>query len=239
MKLQYIWSIFLALAAASAVAGASPSPTTSSIVGDWVSTGSDGSPISYSFKEDGVALWAGEDAKYLYTTHCKYRIDPSTRPQSIEFFDMENLPKGGNVRAIFEVQSDGRLRIEFQGEPKAPPLKEFTKEAMVFSKATSPLVRSNKPPPPPPSPDELLVKEAVQRYDRGDCAGAMEGVEKAIAHNPKNARAFFYRGLCFYSRKDWPTAIADFEKAMELDPSLKLEDLIEKTKVLRGSGKNK
>jgi len=145
------------------------------------------------------------------------------------------------MRGIFELQSDGRLKLDFvKGPPEAAALKEFTKEALVISRATAPIVRSNKPPPPTPTPyvaptpapDEVLVTEGTKRYDSGDDAGAIEALEKAIALNPKNARAFFWRGMCFDRKKDWAAAIADFEKSMELDPTRNLQDLIDKTKVV-------
>ena len=57
----------------------------------------------------------------------------------------------------------------------------------------------------------------------------MEAIEKAIALNPKNASAYFWRGM-WIRTKDAPAALADFEKAMELDPSMKLQDLIDSMK---------
>ena len=218
----------------------------SSITGDWVSNLSGGSTISLSFNEDGSLLWVMEDAQNGMSTLAKYSIDPSTKPPSIELFDFEEGEmKGSKLRGIFELQSDGRLKLDFV-EKQLEPLKEFTKDALVFSKATSPVLRSNKParPTPPPyvaptpyvappaPPDEALVTEGMQSYDRGDDAGAMEALEKAIALNPKNARAFFWRGMCLSRKKDWAAAIADFEKAMELDPTRNLQDLIDKTKVV-------
>jgi hypothetical protein len=218
---------------------ASPPKTAASglsIVGDWTSTFPDGTKISFSFKEDGTLLWVVEDAKYGQSTLGKYRVDPSTQPQGLELFDLEEGElKGQRMRGILEMQSDGRLKLDFAKEPEAPPLKEFTERMLIFSKATSPLVRSNKPPPPtppPPSSDEVLAKEAEKRYDGGDYAGTIEVAGKAIAQNPKNARAYFYRGLCFYRNKEWPKAAADLEKAVELDPSLKVQDMINQAKVL-------
>ena len=38
--------------------------------------------------------------------------------------------------------------------------------------------------------------------------------------------------MCFDRKKDLKAAIADYEKAMELDPSMNLQDLIDKTKVV-------
>lgn len=235
---------------------ASPSPASSPstpaapgspITGDWSSTTPHGTTVSFSFKEDGTLLWVIEEAQSGQSTVAKYRLDPSTKPQSIELFDFEEgHMKGEKLRGIFELQSDGRLKLDFMKGPEAPPLKEFSKEMLIFFRATSPIVRSNKPEPPTPtpdvastpsqaptpSPDEALVAEAQQRFDRRDYAGAIDALSKAIALNPKNAKAFFWRGQCFYGN-DNSAALADFEKAMELDPSMKLQELITGMKAAR------
>ena len=188
-----------------------------------------------------------EDAQYAKSTLAMYRIDTSTQPRGIEFFDIEEGEmKGEKTRGIFELQSEGRLKLEFPKGPEAPPLNEFTEKAVVLSKATSPVVRPNKPPPPTPTPlpeskpyaaptpppDEALVNQAKQRYDRGDEAGAIEALGKAITLNPKNADAYIWRGL-WTRTKDETAAIADFEKAMELNPSPKLKELIDSQKAAR------
>jgi tetratricopeptide (TPR) repeat protein len=151
----------------------------------------------------------------------------------------EGEMKGIRLRGIFELQSDGRLKLDFW-RPEEPALKEFSSHAVVFSKATSPIVRPNKPPPPTPAPyvaptpapDEALITEGKERHERGDNAGAIEALSKAIALNPKNANAFFWRGMYFFRTNDDAAAIADFEKAMELDPTMNLQDLIDKTKIV-------
>lgn len=226
--------------------GQSPTPASSpsgtaagsSITGDWVSKLPEGTTVSFSFKEDGSLLWVVEGAEHAQSTRAKYRLDRSTQPQGIELFDIEAGDKAEKIRGVFELQSDGRLKLDFPNGPQA--VTDFTKDALVFSRATSPVVPSNKPALPPPTPyqappeppDEVLVTEGMQKYDHGDDAGAMEALEKAIALNPKNARAFFWRGMCFSRKKNWAAAIADFEKANELKPSMNLQDVIEKTKVV-------
>jgi hypothetical protein len=218
----------------------------SSIVGDWVSSLPDGSTVSFSFRPDGTLLWVIEEPKSARSSNGKYRVDASTQPQMIVLSDLEEGEmKGITLPGIFEFQSDGRLRLDFKRDSDAPP-KEFSEQALLFSKATSPVVRPNKPPPPtstayptstpyvapPPSADEALITEAKQRHDSGDDTGAIELLNKALALNPKNASAFFWRGMCFSGKKDWAAAIADFEKTMELDPARDLRDLIDKTKVV-------
>lgn len=228
------------------------------IRGDWTFMAPDGTKVSFSFKEDGTVLWVVEEAQYAKTMIAKYRVDTSATPHVVEIFDLEETEMKGHVlHGIFELQSDGRLKLDLsQEENQAPRFTE--RETVLMSRATSPIVRPNKPAPPTPtasvaptpyeaptpdvastpSPDEALITEAKQRYDRGDEAGAMEAIEKAIALNPKNASAYFWRGM-WIRTKDAPAAIADFEKAMELDPSLKLQELIDAEKVAQKKERTK
>lgn len=47
----------------------------------------------------------------------------------------------------------------------------------------------------------------------------LEGVEKTIRENPNNAGAYLHRGLIrSHSQEDFEGAIADFSRAIELDP---------------------
>jgi hypothetical protein len=224
-----------------AASPSTPAPTSPSIVGDWVGTAPDGSSVFFSLKADGTVRWGYEDANYAQSVSAKYRIDSSTQPQSIEMFDIEEgkgIDKGERAPGIFELQSDGRLKLEFSKRTEA--LKEFTKEAIVFSKATSPLVPSNKPPPPTPapyvaptpSPDEKLLEEGKDLFRRKDCDGAIKLYTKAIELNPKNANAFYWRAICYEDKKNEAAALADYEKAQELDPTMKLQSLIDAMKQL-------
>jgi len=76
------------------------------------------------------------------------------------------------------------------------------------------------------------VTESARAYDRGDDVVSIEAANKAIALNPKNARAFFRRGLARSRKKEWRAALADYEKTVKLDPSRDLTLLIETTKAL-------
>ena len=210
-----------------------------SIIGDWVGAAPDGT-VSFSFKEDGSMLWEVEGEKYAQAAHAKYRNDLSKQPHTIELFEIDRAadPKGENAQGIFELQSDGRLKLDFAKGSGAPLLKEFSKDALVLSKATSPFVRSNKPPFPAATPyvapvtppDKKLVEEGNDLYHRKDYDGAIKLYTKAIELNPKNADAFFWRGNCFFDKNDQSASIADYEKALELDPTMKLKTLIDAMK---------
>ena len=41
---------------------------------------------------------------------------------------------------------------------------------------------------------------------------------KAIALNPRNAEAYKYRGDCYESHREYDNAIADYDRALQLDP---------------------
>jgi len=210
---------------------AGPNP----LLGDWSGPAPGDAKVSFSFKEDNTLLWVVEEPNSAISTTAKYRVDTTVTPHVVELFDFEEGEfKGHTLRGFLELQSDGRLKVDLSEKQE----RGFSdRETILLSRATTPIVRSTKPAPTPyqaptPPPDEALVTEAIGRYDHGDDAGAMEALDKALALNPKNARAFFQRGLCFDRKKDLKAAIADYEKAMELDPSMELEDLIRKTKVV-------
>ena len=209
-----------------------------SLTGDWVGAGPDGvDKISFSFREDSTLLWVVEDANSARSMRAKYRVDTSVTPNVVEFLDFEEGElKGQTLRGFFELQGDGRLKMDLS-EKQERGFSE--RETILLSRATSPIIRPNKPAPTPSqtsstSEDEKLVTEAVVRQNHGDEAGALEATEKAIALNPKNANAFFWHGMALSHKKDWSGATADFEKAMALDPTMHLGDLIEKTKAARG-----
>lgn len=60
-------------------------------------------------------------------------------------------------------------------------------------------------------------KQYIAHYDVDE----LEGVEKRIRENPNDAGAYLHRGLIrSHSQEDFQGAIADFSKAIELNPNL-------------------
>lgn len=52
---------------------------------------------------------------------------------------------------------------------------------------------------------------------------AIELFSRAIDNDPKCAKAYFYRGITFYFLTEYSKAIADFTKAMDLNPMYKFQ----------------
>lgn len=63
---------------------------------------------------------------------------------------------------------------------------------------------------------EIPVHRYIAHYDIDE----LEGVEKAIRANPNDANAYMHRGMIrSHSQEDFPGAIADFSRVIELDPN--------------------
>jgi tetratricopeptide (TPR) repeat protein len=69
-----------------------------------------------------------------------------------------------------------------------------------------------------PKADDYLVS-GVQKVRKGDNRGALADYDRAIALDPKFARAYFYRGyLKGQKRDDVQGALSDYDRAIALDP---------------------
>ena len=70
-------------------------------------------------------------------------------------------------------------------------------------------------------PDALaLTERGFARLDKKDYANAITDADRAIALDPKLARAYNLRGTAHRSAGDLPKAVDDFTKALQLEPNL-------------------
>ena len=103
--------------------------------GDWVGTAEDRFKLSFSFKEDNSVVWLVENAQFSapVVLRGKFRADNTVTPNSIEIFGIEEGDrKGQTLRGIFELQSNGRLKLNFDPDRE--------QEAVMFDRAPSPIV---------------------------------------------------------------------------------------------------
>src|SRR6266581_774903 len=64
------------------------------------------------------------------------------------------------------------------------------------------------------------LKQGIERFNKGDLAGAIADYDRALNADPKFAEAYFNRGKARRAQGDLDGAIADYEAAAELDPQL-------------------
>lgn len=60
------------------------------------------------------------------------------------------------------------------------------------------------------------LKTAIEKYNVKDYRGTIPYCNEAIASNPKEGEAFYYRGNAKYELKDTTGACIDLRKALEL-----------------------
>lgn len=65
---------------------------------------------------------------------------------------------------------------------------------------------------------EELVLRAIDLMDAGDCTSAIDLLTHVIVDDPDNARAYFERGMALMNLDRDADAIADFDRALAIDP---------------------
>ncbi len=66
---------------------------------------------------------------------------------------------------------------------------------------------------------KIHLNNGVQKYNKGEYAGAIQDYSLAIEMNPSYADAFYNRGLAKGQIKDYSGAIQDFSEAIRIDPT--------------------
>ncbi|MDD4267830.1 MAG: tetratricopeptide repeat protein [Pirellulaceae bacterium] len=74
-----------------------------------------------------------------------------------------------------------------------------------------------RPEQPPADPIAEILAAAEQQQAAGNFREAADSYTRAIAISEEDAEAFFHRGECLLKLGEAPSAIADFERAAELD----------------------
>ncbi len=77
---------------------------------------------------------------------------------------------------------------------------------------------------PVPSPTATLTYEdyfelGIENYANDEIEGAITNLSKVIELNPDYVDAYYFRGLVYIIEEDYDKAIADYTKAIELDPN--------------------
>jgi TPR repeat len=232
-----------------------PSISANPLRGDWTGAAPGGAKISFSFKDDNTLLWVVEEETSVKSVSAKFRVDTTVTPHVVEFFDFDSGEmKGHTLYGLFEIQSDGRLKID-AAETRDRGFSEG--ETLFLSRATTPIVvppkrtQTSEPSPTPentpatPStstrdtrpPDEQKIALGDYYYNAKDFDAAIEAYTEAIKLNPKNAWAYKERGHALFQVDDYEAAIADWNKALTLplEPEYKkgIEESIENAKSLK------
>lgn len=116
------------------------------LLGDWTAAAPGGGKVSFSFKPDHTLLWLIEEPTSAKSTTGKYRVDTTITPHVVEISDLDQAElKGQTLYGLFELQSDGRLKMDM-GDTRERGFSD--RETILLSLATAPVV----PPTPPPTP---------------------------------------------------------------------------------------
>ena len=65
-----------------------------------------------------------------------------------------------------------------------------------------------------------LYAEAVEAHWKWNLDKAIRLYTRVVALEPNHARAYFNRGVAYRSKQDFDRALADFEKALAIDPRI-------------------
>src|SRR6476469_10694692 len=69
-------------------------------------------------------------------------------------------------------------------------------------------------------PAKKYVKQGIERFSKGDIAGAIVEYDRALTIDPKLADAYLNRGKARRAGGDLDGAISDYDIASDLDPQL-------------------
>ncbi|MEY2498406.1 MAG: hypothetical protein QOD12_1962 [Verrucomicrobiota bacterium] len=224
----------VASASPSAVVTASASATSSalSILGKWSGKARHGADWVFVFKSDGsvvltvlMAGWEGLAFKG------KYKVVSNSQPDRLNLTDFEVIypanatdeeikafrarleeaaKTGGDVATLHflgELEGPTRLRID-RFAKDASDKTQMPADAPIFTKAREGETAT--------APASQWYPEFLSKFNSGDYDGAMAVCTKAIEADPKDAAAYFSRGLCHARKESWNNSLADADKALAL-----------------------
>ncbi|MBI4904213.1 MAG: tetratricopeptide repeat protein [Acidobacteria bacterium] len=82
---------------------------------------------------------------------------------------------------------------------------------------------------------EALLQRGMQQGEQRDFAGAAQSFSAAIARNPKYDRAYYFRAQAYKYLRQYPAAIADLDRALQLRPFYNVY-IAEKVEIFRETG---
>ncbi len=201
-----------------------------SIEGDWTASAPGNAKVSFSFRPDHTLLWVVDEPGSPKAARGKYSINISTRPNGIEISELDAADmKGQILRGKFELQGDGRLKLDLSDEAGFSD-----KQTLLFSRAATPVMlppaRSDSGSANTPAAPTIL--DGAKLELDGDIDGAIKIYTVVINLKSNDAAGYSARGYAFARKGDYESAVADWTKAATLDSSLagELSPLIENLK---------
>ena len=70
-----------------------------------------------------------------------------------------------------------------------------------------------------------VLNLGIQRYNENDYPGALEYFDRAATENPNMVEVYYFRGLTHLGSENNEQAVADFKKALEIDPAYKADEI--------------
>jgi len=215
-----------------AVVPSVPATSSAPVLGKWSGKSRSGVDWVFVFKSDGSVVltlpvpgWEGLIFKG------KYEVDSNSQPARLNMTDFEVIfplnatdeeirafrarleeaaKTGGDVaslRFLGELDGPTRLRID-RFAKSASDTSKVPSDAPVFAKAPEGQTAT--------APASSWYQEFLSKFNSGDYDGAMAVCTKAIEANPKDAAAYFSRGLCHARKESWNYSLADADKALTL-----------------------
>lgn len=198
-----------------------PSPKAFSLVGAWVVSES-GELGVFHFREDGFAdlvtadrtIISGETQIDGATLALRYEIDTTKSPAWIDLIagsDQEE-EELGRLAGLIQIRSPDRiaLKLNFEGLDRPVSVEDPDPDAVLLTRVPED--------PSKVTQSVLHYHEGVALAARGDLADAEVAFTQAIENWSARAEIYLERGFNRHKRLQYRQALADLERAIQLDP---------------------